>query len=138
MKLKAIVVIGVLLIIIVASCQNDDQLEFSRYYSTGTKIYKSNCQNCHGVHGEGLGALIPPLTDSVYLKNNKTTLACAIQFGLKGKITIANKQFDGEMPANDIAPIEVAEVMTYIGNSFGNKLGTTTINQVNNTLVNCK
>src|ERR1700710_3144320 len=120
MKLKmAIGFVFLLVMIIIASCQSDDQLEFNRYYSTGKTVYKVQCQNCHGANGEGLGQLIPPLTDSTYLKNNKAALVCAIKYGLKGKITVANKQFEGAMPANNLAPIGVTEVLTYISNSFG-------------------
>ncbi|WP_428331461.1 c-type cytochrome [Mucilaginibacter sp.] len=137
MKLKIIGIIGVIIIFIV-SCQSEDQVEFARYYSNGSTIYQSHCQNCHGVKGEGLQGLIPPLTDTAYLKNNKTTLACSVNYGLKGKITILNRAFEGEMPANDLAPIDIAKVLTYVTNSFGNKMGIITLTQVNENLAKCK
>jgi mono/diheme cytochrome c family protein len=138
MKFKVIGYISLLMIILFFSCQSDEQLEFSRYYSAGSAIYKNKCQNCHGAKGEGLQSLIPPFTDSVYLKANKTTLACTIKYGLKGKIKVYDRTFDGEMPANDFAPIEIAEVLTYVTNSFGNKLGTISSQQVETDLGNCK
>jgi hypothetical protein len=47
--------------------------------------------------------------------------------GLKETIiTINGKNYEGAMPANDLAPIDIAKVLTYIGNSFGNKMGTIT------------
>ncbi len=142
MKLKAAGGIGILFIIVIAvttvSCQSDEKIEFNRYYSAGSVIYQTKCQNCHGAHGEGLAALIPPLTDQAYLKTNRATLACFVKNGLKGKITIGYKTFEGEMPVTDLAPIEIAEVLTYITNSFGSKLGTINSGQVNNDLTNCK
>jgi mono/diheme cytochrome c family protein len=139
MKLKVIGGIGLaVLTVLFFSCQSDEQLEFSRYYSTGSVVYQSKCQNCHGVNGEGLAALIPPLTDSAYLSANKAALACYIQYGLKGNINIAHKSFEGQMPNNDLTPIEIAEVLTYVTNSFGNKTGTVTALQVGETLKNCK
>ena len=133
---------GILFILVtvlaIASCQSDEQLEFNRYYNAGSLIYQTKCQNCHGSHGEGLQGLIPPLTDQYYLKTNKTTLACSVKYGLKGEITIAGKSFDGEMIGNDLAPIEVAEVLTYVTNSFGNKLGTINSGQVSGDLQKCK
>jgi len=131
--MKLSVVIGLLLagIALIVACQSDEQLEFNRYYSSGRVVYQNRCQNCHGASGEGLQSLIPPLTDSVYLKTNKAILACGIRYGLKGKINISQKQFEGEMPANDMAAVEVAEVLTYVTNSFGNKLGVITTQQVN-------
>lgn len=138
MKLMVISCISLMLVMLFFACQSDEQLEFSRYYSAGSVIYQNKCQNCHGTKGQGLQLLIPPFTDSVYLKTNKATLACTIKYGLKGKITIAGRTFDGEMPANDFAPIEIAEVLTYITNSFGNKLGTISSQQVETDLSNCK
>jgi mono/diheme cytochrome c family protein len=133
-------VIGLVLsgIALIVSCQSDDQLEFNRYYTSGSVIYQNKCQNCHGTKGEGLSALIPPLTDSVYLKSQQHTLACIVKYGLNGNINIANKTFEGQMPANDMAPIGIAEVLTYITNSFGNKLGTITSQQINDDLSKCK
>jgi len=133
------IVIGLLLsgIALLVACQSEDQLEFNRYYSNGRVVYQSKCQNCHGANGEGLQSLIPPLTDSVYLKANKTTLACYLKYGLKGKINVSKKQFDGEMPATGIADIHLAEVLTYINNSFGNKSGVVTTQMVNEDLSRC-
>ncbi|MBS1524943.1 MAG: cytochrome c [Bacteroidetes bacterium] len=125
-------------ILFIAACENQESVEFKRYYSNGSLIYQQHCQNCHGTNGEGLSALIPPLTDSVYLKNNRNSLACYIRNGLKGKITLDGKEFDDAMPANNLAPMEAAEVITYIQNSFGNKLGLTTIDQAESDLEKCK
>lgn len=138
MKIKVIGIIAILLVVIGASCQSDDQIEFKRYYSGGSLVYQQHCQNCHGDKGQGLSALIPPLTDSIYLKNNKRKLACFIKNGLKGKITVAGRPFDDEMQADDISPIEIAKVLTYVTNSFGNKMGTVTLQQVQEDIINCK
>ncbi|WP_426667172.1 c-type cytochrome [Mucilaginibacter sp. McL0603] len=137
MKLKVIGAISAV-IILIAACQNEESIEFRRYYSSGALVYQSHCQNCHGENGEGLSALIPPLTDSNYLIKNKTGLACSIKSGLKGPITIKGKTFDDAMPANDLSPIEIAQVLTYIGNSFGNKLNTIDEQEVQTDLTKCK
>jgi mono/diheme cytochrome c family protein len=138
MKWKVIGGITFVLMVFILSCQSDEQLEFSRYYTSGRLIYQNRCQNCHGTNGQGLLALIPPLTDSIYLKANKQVLACYVKYGLKGKLTIASKTFEGTMPANDFAAIDIAEVLTYVTNSFGNKMGVVTAQQVENDLKNCK
>jgi mono/diheme cytochrome c family protein len=138
MKSKVITAIGSLLFLIIISCQSDEEVEFKRYYSAGSLIYQTRCQNCHGAKGEGLQGLIPPLTDSVFLKSNKVQLPCFIKYGLKGKVTISNRLFEGTMPPNDLAPIEIANVLTYATNSFGNKTGTITSAQVESDLAKCK
>jgi mono/diheme cytochrome c family protein len=140
MKLKVIAFIAVMLCVIIVSCQSEAEQEYKRYYSTGTLVYKAKCQNCHGEKGEGLSNLIPPLTDTAYLKKNKAQLACFVKYGIKETITTINgKAYEGAMPANvDMPAIDIAEVLTYIGNSFGNKMGTITVDEVNADLEKCK
>jgi mono/diheme cytochrome c family protein len=139
MKYKVAGLISLLAVLIsVASCESEADLDFKRYYSAGAEIYQTHCQNCHGAKGDGLSALVPPLTDSLYLKNNKAGLACYLRSGLTGNITIHGKTFDDKMPASDLAPMEMAQVLTYVTNSFGNKLGVIAIDQVNADLKNCK
>ncbi|HAL82576.1 MAG TPA: copper oxidase [Mucilaginibacter sp.] len=138
MKLKIIAGIGLLLVILIVSCQSEEQLEFDRYYSAGSIVYQSRCQNCHGAKGEGLQALMPPLTDSAFLKANRALLSCSVKYGLNGKVSISKKIFEGQMPPNDLAPIEIANVLTYVTNSFGNKMGTITSQQVEIDLRKCR
>ncbi|RZA01097.1 MAG: c-type cytochrome [Sphingobacteriaceae bacterium] len=133
-----IISIIALLVVILISCQSQDELEFKRYYTTGKVVYQSKCQNCHGDNGQGLSALIPPLTDSVYLQANKHELPCIIKHGLNKPITVHGKAFLGQMPATDLAPVEMAEVITYITNSFGNKMGVTTTQMAEDDLNECE
>jgi len=141
MKLKVIGGIGTVIFLLsigmFVSCESDEQIEFNRYYSLGNSLYQSHCQNCHGAQGEGLRGLIPPLNDPRYIKINKSKLACLVKNGLKGKVMVNNRLFDGEMPAVDLPSLEIAEVLTYISNSFGNKTGIITGQQVEQSLNNC-
>ncbi len=120
------------------ACQSDDELNFKRYYSQGSTVYQNHCQNCHGANGEGLGTLIPPLCDSTYLKNNLHYLACMVNKGFESRRTVKGKVYMGKMAGNNLTPIEVAEVLTYVNNSFGNKLGLLDVEQVNKDLMQCK
>ena len=129
---------GLMIATLCYSCQSDSDVEYRRLYSSGSGLYTLHCQNCHGKNGEGLGLLIPPLNDSTYLKKNDRVLACFINNGLKGPVTVAGKAFDGAMPAGELAPIEMAEVLTFVKNSFGNKLGSAGLQQVNDDLSHCK
>lgn len=137
MKFKVIAGICIL-IFALAACQSEADIEYMRYYTAGKLIYQGKCQNCHGGAGQGLQALMPPLTDTVYLHNNKTQLPCIIKNGMKGDISLAGKFYQGEMPPVDLSPVEIAEVLTYVTNSFGNKMGTVTTDAVNADLKGCK
>jgi len=137
MKQKVVIGIVLLMVVAIISCEDDNSIEFARYYSSGSLIYQGHCQNCHGAHGEGLNALIPPLTDSTFIKENLHQLSCLVKNGLKGKLKVSNKIFEGQMPAVDLAPIEIAQALTYVANSFGNKLGTINVDRVNSDLIKC-
>lgn len=140
MRLKSFYVFGVIAAFIAAvySCDNDHDLEFKRYYTAGALIYADHCQNCHGKNGEGLSNLMPPLTDSVFLRKNNAQLSCITTYGANQLIIINGKPYSTQMPVTNLAPIEVAEVLTYVKNSFGNKQGMVNVNEVNNNLKNCK
>jgi mono/diheme cytochrome c family protein len=139
MKFKIIAGLILLLSVIIASCGSEADMEFKRYYLGGETLYKQKCQNCHGANGEGLSNLIPPLTDSSFLKKNQKQLACIVNNGLKGKLLVIHgKSFVADMPANDIPPVDIARILTYVTNSFGNKMGTVTSEDVVSDLAKCK
>lgn len=122
---------------IIYSCQSSQQIEYSKYISNGKDLYVAHCQNCHGEKGEGLGELAPPLTDSIFLKDNKTELACIIKNGSQKEMIVHGKKYDGKMPAFNLADIDVAQVIVYITNSFGNKQGMYSYEQVSKDLNSC-
>jgi len=112
------------IIICIAACQTEHEINYQRYYVNGKGLYESHCQNCHGADGKGLKLLYPPLTEKAFLAKNKPDLACIIKFGMKGKLIIEGKEFDGSMPANNqLSDIDIAQIIVYISNSFGNKQG---------------
>ncbi len=137
MKTGIIACFGLFVLGLIA-CDSQDQLEYKRYYTSGKVIYQSKCQNCHGDNGQGLSALIPPLTDSVYLQANRHQLPCIIKYGLNKPIKVGGKAFLSQMPATNLAPVELAEVITYITNSYGNKMGVTTTLMAEDDLKGCK
>lgn len=125
-------------IMLFQSCVNEESINYQRYYVNGKGLYENHCQNCHGANGQGLGALYPPLTDTTYLIQNKNKLACIIRNGQNKSITINNVSFQGQMPANGtLADIDVAQLIVYITNSFGNEQGFYDATEVYTDLKNC-
>ena len=125
-------------VLIFESCSNEMELNYQRYFVNGKGLYEKNCQNCHGTNGEGLGKLYPPLTDTVFLSKNRSLLACIIKNGLTGKITVNNVSYETNMPANAVlADIDIAQIIVYITNSFGNKQGFYDLKQVGVDLKGC-
>jgi len=110
--------------ITIQSCQTEASLNYKQYFVNGKNIYEKNCQSCHGADGKGLGTLYPPLTDTTFLKLNKRNLGCIIRNGQQGEIKINNILYDEIMPGNEtLADIDIAQVIVYITNSFGNNQG---------------
>ena len=126
-------------VLIFESCSNEMELNYQRYFVNGKGLYEKNCQNCHGTNGEGLGMLYPPLTDTVFLSSNRSSLACMIKNGLSGKITVNNLSYETNMPGNAVlADIDIAQIIVYITNSFGNKQGFYDQKQVGVDLKGCE
>jgi len=121
----------------IISCQSTEEIEQAKYYINGKLTYETHCQNCHGAKGEGLGMLIPPLTDTAFIANNLNSIASMIKFGLSGEITIHGKVYNEVMPAEThLSTVEITYLINYIGNSFGNKIGLYTQEQVQKDLTN--
>lgn len=129
----------VTLISIIYGCQNAGQVKQDMYHVNGRDIYIKHCQNCHGAKGEGLGTLAPALTDTVFLKNYKQKLACFIKNGVKETITVNGQDYEGTMPSfPELYDIDIAQLLVYITNSFGNNQGMYTSEQVVKDLKACK
>ncbi len=86
----------------------------------GKKIYSSSCFACHQPNGEGIANAFPPLAKSDYLNKDVDRAIHAILYGLSGEITVNGKKYNSQMPAQVLSDKEVASVMTYIYNSWGN------------------
>lgn len=101
--------------------------------SKGEKIYKSYCITCHQANGKGMPDIYPPLAKSDYLtKKNKTEVIQAMVFGLSGKIQVNGKNFNGMMPPipGNYSTADIAAVLTYVYNSWGNPATTVTQQEV--------
>lgn len=83
----------------------------------GETVYKQHCANCHGVKGEGLRLLIPPLGDSrsMELRN----LVCTIRYGKRGEILVFGKTYNRPMPGNyELENDEITALINYLYTLF--------------------
>lgn len=94
------------------------------YMKKGSALYK-NCASCHGPGGAGNGALFPPLAGSEWVEGSGVVPALTIIHGLGGPIDVAGTSYNGVMPAmaDGWSDYDVAALIYYIQNSFGNKVG---------------
>ena len=86
----------------------------------GEEIYQDFCLQCHLTSGAGVSGVFPPLKDSDYLMNNIDKSIAGIKFGLKGEIVVNDEIYDGVMSKQGLDNEEIADVMNYILNQWGN------------------
>jgi len=87
----------------------------------GSEIYQDFCVQCHLSTGIGVFGVFPPLKASNYLLENTNLSIAGIKYGLKGKIIVNNEEYDGLMIRQGLDNEEVADVMNYILNEWGNE-----------------
>ncbi len=90
------------------------------------------CSACHGQNGEG-GPIAPPLADSEWVTGPVSNLIRIQLRGLKGPIKVAGKDYNfavGMAALSYQNDEQIAGVLTYIRNSFGNKASAVTAAQV--------
>jgi cytochrome c551 len=115
------------------------KVRFKQYYLEGRRLYTSHCTNCHQEDGKGLGKLFPPLAQSDYMLADQKHVACLIRNGMEGEITVNGIKYNQAMPSNkQLSDLEIAEIMTYIYNSWGNSTGLIAVKDVNKLLEGCE
>jgi mono/diheme cytochrome c family protein len=94
--------------------------ELQQSIRRGKEIYKDMCLFCHLPNGQG-NKKFPPLAKSDYLMEKREESIRAIKFGLKGEIVVNGITYNGFMANPGLDIDEIADVMNYITNSWGNK-----------------
>jgi len=96
----------------------DDQIK------AGQALFAGTCSTCHQVNGEGLEGVFPPLAKSSMLKEDPKRIVDIILHGLTGPVTVNGKAYDSVMPPmSQLTDDEVANISTYVLNSWGNAGG---------------
>jgi nitrite reductase (NO-forming) len=133
MKAKSIVLFCALAVTTWASLsgfQQKQPFDLKTSMSRGREIYITYCLSCHLDQGEGIEGIYPPLAKSDYLMADKSRAIRQILYGVSGEMVVNGKTYNAEMTAVDLNDQEVSDVMNYIRNSFGNKGGAITPEQI--------
>jgi len=113
--------------------------KFQQYYAQGELLYAQHCSNCHQKNGTGLGRLYPPVNISDYMDNHFDRIICLIKHGTSGEMVVNGNTFNHEMPGlPTISELEIAEITTYIYNSWDRQHGLVDVNEVSKALLQCK
>lgn len=87
----------------------------------GSEIYADFCVTCHLEKGEGVENTFPPLAKSDYLMKNRKKSIIGVKYGQRGEIVVNGITYNNTMMPMGLSDEEVADVMNYILNSWGNK-----------------
>jgi nitrite reductase (NO-forming) len=98
----------------------------------GKGVYMQTCFVCHQPDGMGVATQIPPLAKSDFLASlTKDDYIRGVLMGRNGQITVNGKNYNGTMvPMNYLTDEQIANVLTYVRNSFGNSGDSVSIDEV--------
>jgi mono/diheme cytochrome c family protein len=89
--------------------------------AAGKAVYAQNCLTCHLADGGGVDRMNPPLTQTSWVLGDKTRLVKVILNGMQG-VDIDDESYANVMPGfESLTDQQIADVLTYVRNSFGNK-----------------
>ena len=104
---------------------SDDQMK------RGAAVYARTCIACHQPTGMGLPPVFPPIANAPIVVGNPELPIKFILQGLMGPITVGGTTYISMMPpVLGVSDAEIADVLTYVRQSFGNKGNPVSADQV--------
>lgn len=94
--------------------------ELKESMQRGKEIYTDFCITCHLANGEGVENTFPPLAKSDYLMNNRAASIKGVKYGQRGPLIVNGVTYDNTMMPLGLENEEIADVMNYVLNSWGN------------------
>jgi len=120
--------------IVELSDEERESQRLERKYDSGKKIFSLRCASCHQSNGLGIATQYPPLAGSEWVSANPALITKIILKGLKGEITVKGEKYGTSAAVNMAAvPIddrEIANVVTYVRQAWGNDFGELTTDEV--------
>ena len=97
----------------------------------GKIVYESYCLTCHQEDGTGVPKLNTPLIKTSYVTGDKKKIITWVLSGTTEKMEIDGEYYSNNMPPqNYLKDQEIADVLTYVRNSFGNKASAVSASEV--------
>ena len=107
--------------------------------AAGQKVFSQYCVSCHQADGLGVPHMNPPLVKTTYVLGDKTKLIKIVLNGFNEDVEINGETYSNSMASHDfLKDEEIANVLTFVRNSFGNKAPAITVAQVKTVRANNK
>jgi mono/diheme cytochrome c family protein len=99
--------------------------------ASGKLVYSKICATCHMADGLGVPNMNPPLVKTTYILGDKAKLLSIVFNGFNETVEIDGSNYSNVMPSQDyLKDQEIADVLTFVRNSFGNKASAVTLAEV--------
>lgn len=131
-KIVAFISTGILSIVCFQSLNAETiSVKINTGVHPGKAVYDTHCLTCHQADGYGVPGLNPPLVKTEWVLGDKTRLINIVLKGFTTPIHINGQSYRNPMPAHAfLTDTEVANVLTYVRSSFGNKASAVTAAEV--------
>lgn len=97
----------------------------------GEAVYKKECLSCHQVDGGGVPHMNPPLAQSSNVLKDKQKIITVVLKGMSDRIPLDDEYYSYVMASHSyLTDQQIADVLTYVRNSFGNKATAVTAAEV--------
>jgi cytochrome c551 len=137
MRSKMLVAGTAALLFLITQCGGDPK--FRQYYNKGQQLYGQHCSNCHQDDGTGFKSIYPPLAKSDYMNANQDLVLCIMKYGTTGELVVNGVTFNQPMPGvPTLTDLEVAEIATYIYNTWGNDRGIISVQDAATVMAECE
>lgn len=101
--------------------KSDAKKELIASIERGGMVYTDFCMQCHMANGKGIPGTFPPLATSNWLTEKRTESIHAVKYGQSGEIVVNGESYNGVMIPMGLSDEEIADVLNYIMNSWGNR-----------------
>ena len=106
-------------------------LTLDQQIKAGETLFNGTCSVCHQNNGMGVPNVFPPLAKSDFLAADSKRAIGIVLNGLSGPATVNGQNFNSVMPPmSQLNDDEVANILTYVFNSWGNPGGRITAQNV--------
>jgi mono/diheme cytochrome c family protein len=126
--MKKIIIVFTLIISILLFAQTNS---LNDSIKRGKVVYDKVCLSCHMADGGGVPHLNPPLIQTSYVLGDKNRIIGIVLNGMTDRVPIEDEYYSNSMaPHKDLTDQQIADVLTYVRNSFGNKASAVTVAEV--------
>ena len=109
---------------VTTSLSTTGEVTIAQQIAAGEALFAGTCSVCHQNDGSGLAAVFPPLAGADFFLADRTRAIDIVLNGLQGPVTVNGQSFDSVMPPmSQLNDDEIANILTYALNSWGNDGG---------------